>query len=568
MSVRTPDQVELCATLKLDKYVTRRDYKKKQELFYAILDSYLPTVMRLDKTWDGRTMAEMLACVLECDRTFVASIDRHATNSTLLATRDGWARATCAVAALIVERYSRDLPKREAGDQPLMASREELRERLKTSFTEIVARAQELEAVGETVRGAQLLDLPDDLRPQLQAGALERLFEQLAHEVLVIAEQQGGGVPESERDHEVAKRALVRLRLTDLRTLAEQQGINTEGSVEALADKLATNAEDDATEVARMVVGVTEETEDAAEHGLVTAVFPLVRTADLSAVRQRLAGLEQNYARIGVARWFICNSVGMTAGALVLRGRLRFYRVSPKLDYDQYDLSSTPNVADAVASVRGGRPWLEITGRLRSDAPPLALLLHRLGQLELKRPMTFALQAPQGDAQGWARRTLLLVGLLAHDLSSDGIEVTNLAIAQFETVGEDPASNRAPLVKNVRVGGQHLMSHRQVCELIVAGRALSRIQGSVRVALSPEQRLIVPFRIDIDAEHAVIATGFTATTTESDTAAIHRRLIDCVERAIGRSELPQAAVDQIPAIMRRAAEESPDEADIMPPPAD
>jgi hypothetical protein len=563
MRVRTEDELELSKKLKIDKYPTRKDYQVKEPLFYAILDSYAPLVTRFDGTRDFRAMAEMLACVLERDGTFFATIRRHATNSTLLDTRDGWESVTRTAAAIIVERYSRE--DRDAGSDELMLSPEQLRERLEASFARVVELAAELESAGETTRGAVKLTLPEAARPQLQEGAVDRLFDTLAREVVFLGEQgEDGGIPEAEKDREVAKRALVRLRIGELRALAEEHDIDSTGSVEVLAERLAENADDDAAAIARMVVG---ETSDAPEQGLVTSLFPLERTIDVRETVGRFNGLNGNYARIGVARWFICRSAEASSGALVVKGLLRFYRVSPKLDYEEYDLASTPNVADAVASVRAGHPWLEINSRLRADAPALAQLLHRVGKIGLVRPMALGVLVPEGDAQTWARRSVVMLGLLAHDLSNDGIEVTNVAIAQFETVDDDPASKRAPSVKNVRVGGQHLMSHRQVCELLVGGRALTRIQGSVRVTLSPQQRVITPFRIEIEGEHATVYTGFTATTTSAETSAVHRRLIECVQRAISRTEVPAAATAQIPAIVRRASEASPDEADIIPPPS-
>lgn len=562
MRVRTESELELTKKLKLDKYPTSKDYRVKEPLFFAILDSYAPMVTRLDGSCDLRAMSDMLACVLERDRTFFSNIRKRAANSTLLDTRLGWEQATNTVAAIIVERYSRT--DRESGDDELMLSPEQLRERIEASFERIREQAHSLEALGETARGAEKLELAETVQPQLQEGLVERLVEVLSKEVVFISPQdEDGGIPESEKDREVAKRALVRLRVTELRALAEERDIDPEGSVEALAERLAESANDDAADVARMVVGGTQQ---APEHGLVTTLFPLDRTVDAAAAQARLTVLNTNYARIGVARWFICKSVAVSNGVLIVSGLLRFYRVNPKLDYDEYDLSSTPNVADAVASVRSGQPWLEINSRLRTDAPALARLLDRAGKLGLSRPMKLGLEPMTGDAALWARRSVVMLGLLANDLSSDGVEVTNVATAQFETVGEDPASNRAPSVKNVRVGGQHLMSHRQVCELMVGGRALTSIQGSVRVRLSADERLITPFRIDIESEHATVYTGFTATATETQTSAVHRRLIECVERAVPRSQLPAVVLAQIPAIVRRATEVSPDEADIIPPP--
>lgn len=561
--VRTEAQRELTHELSLDNYLKSKDFKKKEPLFWATLDAFAEFACRLDGDPDGVAMAEMLACVLERDGTFYGAIRKTRAGSTLLGTRAGWEQVIRCVSALIVERYLRQRSA-EADPDPLMLTGVELRDRITAAFTYMAAQAEELERAGAQVRGHMRLLPPADARPQLNDGAVDRLYDVLARDVpLITPPGDDGEIPESERDREVGKRALVRLRITQLRAIANERGLDEAGTVEQLAERLAASADDDSAEIARMVISQEAPSQ---EHGLVTTLVALQETPDIARIAESFGRLEGNFARVGVARWFICDSVVHADSAAIARGSLRYYRVSPTLEYERYDLASDPGEVDAMIVVRAGRPWVEVSTRLRADTPALAQLARRVASLRLSRPLPLGVVVPGGDQYLWSRRTVAMLGLLAQDLTHDGIELTNVAVAQFEYTGEDAVGDRAPTVKNVRVGGQHLISHRQVCELIIAGRALTQVRGSVRVTLSAQERLVVPFAIEFGDLDATVTTGFTRTTSEAQTSAVHRRLIDCVQAAVLRSDIPVAARNQFPAIVARAAGENPEEADIIPPP--
>ncbi len=562
--IRTTQQRELTKDLRLDRYLSSKDYERKRSLFHATLDNYLPFVCDLHGQPDGVALAEMLACVLERDGTFFGAIRKRRRRSALLDTREGWEQVTRTVAALITEKYLRDRLSDETIDE-LMLTVDELRARVQAAFLEMPNHAQALREAGSQVAWAENFTPATAIRPRINEGAMTRLFNMLARDIaLITPPDQDGDIPETERDREVAKRALVRLRITQLRQLADENDIEEIGTIEQLADRLAASAADDAAAVAEMVIN---QELPAHEHGLTTTLVALKENPELPRLAERLKRLQGNFARVGVARWFICSEVTSSTTEVVARGKLKYYRVNPKLEYERYDLASDPGEADAIIVTRFGRRWLEVSTRLRGDTSALSILASRVASFGLDRPLPLALHlADPNELHQWARRSVVMLGLLAQDLSHDGIELTNVAVAQFETTGDDSIGTNTPAVRNVRVGGQHLISHRQICELLVAGRAFSQVTGSVRVTLSSQEIVVVPFRAELSADDATVFTGFTQTTNESQTSEVHRRLIDCVQTAVQRTDLPSAASDWVAAIAERARSDSPLEADILPPP--
>jgi hypothetical protein len=159
-----------------------------------------------------------------------------------------------------------------------------------------------------------------------------------------------------------------------------------------------------------------------------------------------------------------------------------------------------------------------------------------------------------------------MLSLLAEDLRTNGIELGNLAVARFETSQDaDTPGARTPTVRNVRLGGQHLLSHRQACELMTGGRALTQLTGSVRVQLSATETVIRTLRIDLDIDHLAVATTIPADDADGHSRAVHRRILDAAQRCIERVEFPSSAEAQVPAIAARSTGDNPAEADILPP---
>jgi hypothetical protein len=545
--VRTIEEREFYRKLKLARYFTRRDYKQKEPLLFAMLDTWAPFTTDQAGTRNGRALAEMLSCVLERDRTFFSAIRKGRFNSEALDRRDGWTLATRSVAGAIVERYERGDP--PATDE-LMLSVDELRGRLQTALEGLATEVTRLEAAGLEVNSASNAEIPAELAAQADSDLLERLMHLLQDDVVFLSDpEEDGLVPRDERDREISKRALMRLRLKELRDIAEDAGLDAHGLAEEIADRVAGYVNDDDQRIAELILGDAEVEPD---DGLTTALYRLEALPKLADAHERLLQLKGKYARIGVAKWFLCDDVLANGDALTIAGRLRLYRVAAKLDYDGYDLAATPREGGVRITLSAGSPWLEINIDNLGDVDGLSTLMARVAGVKLERPFIFA---TDGLPDGVTPRSTTALALLVEDFQSQNFELLNLVAARFETPSATNLAADEPAIRNVRFGGQHLLEHAQSCELLIAGRDLTRATARIRVTLNAQNRLIRTAVLELRDDYAVLATAMPSTDEAGETRAVHRAAVEAIKRGLSRTTVPSSAIDEIEAMRTLVAED-------------
>lgn len=564
--VLSPAERGTARNFRLHRWLKGREYRRKESVYFGALTVFRGATVGRGGDAEPRVMMDLLAIALEDDPSFRGWVERKNRGAARLRTRQGWEDVYQLAAGLVVERYFADQPEVDPTDVSVL-TREELRDRVQTLIQTAQQHGQTADAAVVGEPGVSRYTPPENLRPRLADGAGERL-ERLLREEIILVQPAGTdlGIPRDERDREVAKRALVRLRIGELRQIADREGLPTAGSIDQVAERLAEKYENDEGDIARLIIGQEEELP---ERGFVSRLLPLRDEPEVARVSARLDRLVGNYVRVATARWFVFTEVRPAADVLIVRGRFRYYRVQPKLEYNNYSLSSQPRETDAEIRVRRDIRWLEVRGS-GGDMRSLGLTFDQTAGLRPLDDLPMNLAVPEGPLFSWDRRTVFMLGLLSHELSDDVVTVLNIAMAQFDSGTDTHTANPLrPTVQSVRLQGQQLMSSRQACEMIVAPRALINLQVRIRVALAPGTSVLCPLRIELARDHATLYTGFSVGVDESLTLRVHDLVLERLRRALDRGALGnEARVTALAGQIRaRAAEESPDEADILAPPS-
>lgn len=164
----------------------------------------------------------------------------------------------------------------------------------------------EAKAMGEAIRAKSHREAAPAVSADIDHILSDSLRQALEDEVVPAVETKQGGLDAVEVEHEVIKKALVGLKVSTLRRLAEEQRLQASGTSEDLATRLGRAYEWDAEAVARLVLA--NEEEPPADRGHVTRVFPLSDAPSVDHIQSRLSYVLGRYIRIGVARWFVFES--------------------------------------------------------------------------------------------------------------------------------------------------------------------------------------------------------------------------------------------------------------------
>jgi hypothetical protein len=569
-TVITKEERRLVEGHHLRNWMKGKDYKAKESLYFSILQTMEAMIATSDGECDPRVLAELLALTIGGDATFRGWVEKRNRNSTRLQTPDGWRELYNAAAALVVEHHLKhqqapDQPGTDDLDSPSAITRSELTDRVKGLIALATTGASEAQALLAGQPGVVSYTPPAALTPELTDGLQERLTAALEKELVIVTPLgEDLGIPEQERDREVAKRALIRLKTSALRDVAREAGVPETGSLEHVAERIAAKHQDDEAQIAELVLRHEEEIP---ERGHVSRLVKLHEPPNLQHAATLLRPLLQNYVRIGVARWFVFTDVTHTPEQLRIAGTYRYFHVTPKVEYEQYSIAAKPQEADVQILLRRNVGWIEIQSRVAADTRALSIALQHTAGIRPRETLPIELTIPDGDMYTFARRTVFMLALLSVELSDQHIRTLNMKLAHFEQRGNEETPNpRKPTVRSVRIGGQHLLSSRQACELITAGQALLSFNAIIAATLQPGERVACPIRVDLADDHASVFTGFTSTTGEQETRRVHDELVARIRKALEREDVPVPTLALVPQIIDRAKGEDPDVADIAPPP--
>lgn len=394
---------------------------------------------------------------------------------------------------------------------------------LEAKLSALYERAQK---VGEEAEQAAL-DAGEEARhsphtPDVSASWREEMAILLEREMTVARPIEGEAIiEEREREREIGKRALAHLKLAQLRRIAEDQGLLSEGDLDDVSDRIVRAFNADRGEIAQLVVRY--EQEPPPERRFTTRIFYLSDAiADPSTKAERAKLFAGRYMRTGIARWFVIESVDSSPQRLKLSGTFRFYRASateePEEDgehegedagVNRFDLVSEGASAPVTLSVAVGQASVQVEARGVAESRAAMQAIERAIGVKWQRRLPVPSRAHEGDLMQWDPRSVFMVDLLSSRFRAPGIEISNLVTAGFQTDrGPVKGEEAKPRVKTVRFQGQHLLDSRPACELLVRGEALVELGMTVQFQIDAEHRSSFPLVIRLERDHATIMTGF------------------------------------------------------------
>ena len=320
---------------------------------------------------------------------------------------------------------------------------------------------------------------------------LSDLKEALEDEVLIARPSQGEAVIDVREEHrEIAKRALVHIKLPQLRVIAEDIGVPKSGKLEEVADRIVRAYDADEEEIARLIVAY--ETEPPPERRFATRLFPLSDPmTDIDAAVTRIRLFARRYIKTGIARWFVIDDVEDRESVLEMSGTYRFYNADAEQRDDEYRLRAERASASGKLTVRAGHKMIDVETKGVGEARAMMDAFESASGA--RRPSVLSLHLPplEGELAHWDSVSVFMTDVLSSQFRTREIDINNLVMAGFE-MGDEETSASRPTVRSVRFLGQHLLDSQTACELLTRGQRMTEWTAMVRFVRT--QRMITYFR--------------------------------------------------------------------------
>jgi len=404
-------------------------------------------------------------------------------------------------------------------------------------------------------------------------GDVDETVAQLRHaledEIQIAQPIEGDAIIDvGEQDREIAKRALVHIKLSTLRQIAKGLDIPHSGNLDAVTDRIARKLKADRAEIARLVLQY--ETEPPPERRFTSRVFQLWESpGDLDALASRIDYVLNRYIRIGIARWFVLENVQRSASSLVLSGIFRFFKADADQSDDDLTLRAEEGSASAQLRVRGNEPIAEVQAKGERESKAIMAAFEGTSECRRREALKIGTESMRGHLAGWDAWSVFLVDLLGARFRSPNIEILNLTHAGFRT--DDGGSEEAnrPTIKAVRLEGRHLLDSRAACELLTRGQSLAELGMTVRYRLAPSQDVSLPLTVKLSKDHATILTGF-GITEPSNALKCHAEVVAGVSSSLRHGLADEVSLSNLAREIanRASSDEAPSKATIFAPPDD
>jgi hypothetical protein len=429
--------------------------------------------------------------------------------------------------------------------------------------------AREMRAVAAS-KGESFWSKPTDRDVEEFIAAARRALEEefaVAAEVAAPAEAGENFIRETERDIEIAKRALVRLKLPQLRRLADDVGLTGRGNQEGLVDRIAREYEDDPAEVARLVLRYEEAR---AERGIIDRIYAVRQPMlDARAAATRFQNLSGRYIKVGIARWFVFNRARTDEHGFWLEGLYRSYSADAKREGEDFELVSVPSDAAVTARIRPEQDFVEVRSHGDAESRAIVRAIQWGTRLRVAERFPLNVTVPSGPLMTWDPRSIFMLHFLDRRLPDAGVRILNLTSARFETAAAQRGFSRRPAVQSVALHGQHLLSSKAASELLADGRALVELSLDVLFHPTAQTEIVLPIRVALTPDHLSLLTGFGAESPEV-AAEMHREILRRLRAELSKGvEVDERLEDLANRIMARAKSNEPvPRADIFAPPED
>lgn len=413
-------------------------------------------------------------------------------------------------------------------------------------------------------KGERLRQIPGRLtlttpaKPDIEAY-LKAEFRRSLEEELVPAEvADNGRISESDVDHEIAKKALVGLKIATLKSLARDRGLSTTGVAEQISERVAQAYGWDGAEIARLILA--QEEGPSLERGHSSRLFALESTPDVPSIESTLAALSGRYIRVGVARWFLFESTSNDAGVLNIAGSYRAYQASVENLDGTPSLTAVPHSQEVRMQIDGSRILrIQDAGTQAAHAATRALLYAcRVQTLEY---VPHANAEARGEAGAMHPQSEFILDLLFNRVSAAGFTGRNLSVARFRVGDEAPEPQEevsGPALRAVRFEGRHLLDSVAACRLTVHERR-PLVEVAFQASFRPDASELsqrFPFKISLETDHVLVATGLGSDPLMSERA--HRNVLEAAQSEILNGAMDAYALEELANKMKARVQEGID----------
>jgi hypothetical protein len=382
-------------------------------------------------------------------------------------------------------------------------------------------------------------------KPDITDLLRQELVSALEDEVLpAVTPGPDHGIHDWELQRELAKKALVGLKLAKLKELASEMRLDKRGRSEDIAERIARAYRYDERQIAQLIVENEEEPEP--DRGHVERIFPLAALPDTAEIALQLQPIIGRYVRVGVARWFVFEDLTLLPGRMMLAGTLRSYRTfvtNEPSNVDDEDgavplahISASPSETSVQIEIREGSRTVRVRGAGAAPARAAASALEVATQCRRLGYLPFAAASFEGPLGAFARSTIFMLDFIDSRLAATAVSDRNLTVARFEMDTVDAAEHSRegtrPTLREVRFEGEHLLDSATACRLIaLEGRALIDLSLRVSAADSGGEPVRFPIRLALERDHALVITGFGRHAPDTS-AGLHQELVRAVERSL------------------------------------
>ena len=510
---------------------------------------------------DPLVLSSLMAVVLRNDKGFIGQFEKRNP------AKPDWDRLCYLMARALVQHWSadKDLSADEVSQQAQWA--------VDPEYLEAIGRLLQLaKGEGEQAHADVADEMPDGEwgteLPESQdtmAAAEQEIREILEEHEDLAHSVADGEIPLDAQEREIEKAALLDMRFSDLKSVAEDRGVPIVKSKDRLVESIVRHSDITREEIAELVL--RHSPDDAFDRAMTTHLVPLSEPPDLGAAANALTRLTGQYARLRVARWFIfTGSTWPTPQQLLIKGHLRGYRTKAVLDTDDYKVNATPQRTDLRIRLRDSLAWAEVEARYVADVRDARVVLDRGAEIPTQANIAPQLAPMEGVLAGWDSRSIWFLDFLARALEDSNTHIHNLEMAHFERVGAPAQDSGIPQIDKVELRGQHIGSSRDACALITGGRRLLEIIVRLRFRANAQQNFLIPVQISFLGDRATIATAAARDVPSTVIGNLHRDLVGKVRAAL-EHEVEFAGLETLAnRIVDRAEQASPaEEADLFGP---
>jgi hypothetical protein len=392
-----------------------------------------------------------------------------------------------------------------------------------------------------------------DISQLLRADIQSALEDEV---VPAVKNQPAKGILDWELERELAKKALVGLKLHTLKKLAEEMRLDKRGRAEEVAERIARAYKFDEEAIARLVLEHEDEPEP--ERGHSDRLFPTKDSIDLDSAEKWVQIVAERYIRVGIARWFVFEDYWRDNGTLTVQGTLRTYAAAVERRAEEPHLAGIPTEKSVELVIRDGsriiaaRDGSAAVSRAGARALASVTRVGTLGYVPVKAPADERLASLDSH-------TLLMLEMIHNRLPRLAVTNPNLTVARFRLSDEEKGETEEdrPSLKAVRFEGQHLLDSVQACQLIAREhRAL--VDLSLFVSRQVGEGLArLPVRIATERDHVLVVTGWGRLIPE-ESGPLHAELVGMTEQVLetGISD-PQRLATLVARIAARASSNRP-----------